>query len=131
MAAGRAGVILVRPGLFNFFSPHWPGRSFRAGQGGYPALASAIIQQGYSKIQRQKLCPAWRLKCRRGRGIMTADRSSRRSVSHKMFRPLEGRKRAIPATNPHRSQRWCDVMIVIIRSLTALAGEWMRRGGHI
>ena len=36
----------------------------------------------------------------------------------------------MPATNPHRPERWYDVMIVIIKCVTTLAGEWMRRGGH-
>ncbi len=36
----------------------------------------------------------------------------------------------MPATNLRRPGRWCDVVIVIIKSLTTLAGEWMRRGGH-
>jgi hypothetical protein len=36
----------------------------------------------------------------------------------------------MPATNPHRSGRWYDVMITIIKCVTTLAGEWMRRGGH-
>jgi len=36
----------------------------------------------------------------------------------------------MPATSPHRSERWYDVMIVIIRCVTTLAGEWMKRGGH-
>jgi hypothetical protein len=36
----------------------------------------------------------------------------------------------MPATNPHRSRKWYDLMIVIIRSVTTLAGEWMKQGGH-
>ena len=36
----------------------------------------------------------------------------------------------MPAAKPNRSEKWYDVMIVIIRSVTTLAGEWMRWGGH-
>jgi hypothetical protein len=36
----------------------------------------------------------------------------------------------MPATNPRRSQKWYDLMIVIIRSVTTVAIEWMKRGGH-
>ena len=34
----------------------------------------------------------------------------------------------MPATDPHRPKRWFDLMITIIKSVTTLAGEWMRRG---
>jgi hypothetical protein len=37
----------------------------------------------------------------------------------------------MPATNPHRSQKWYDMVIVIIRCVTTLAGEWIKRGGHL
>ena len=35
----------------------------------------------------------------------------------------------MPATNPRRG-RWYDMMITIIKSVTTLAVEWMRWGGH-
>jgi hypothetical protein len=34
------------------------------------------------------------------------------------------------STNPRHPGRWNDVVIVIIKSVAALAGEWMRRGGR-
>jgi hypothetical protein len=37
----------------------------------------------------------------------------------------------MPAANPRRPEgRWYDLMITIIKCVTTLAGEWMRRGGH-
>ena len=37
----------------------------------------------------------------------------------------------MPATNPHRRERWWhDVVTLIIKSVTTLADEWIRRGGH-
>ena len=36
----------------------------------------------------------------------------------------------MPATSPRRSRGWYDLMIVIVRCVTTLAGEWMKRGDH-
>jgi hypothetical protein len=37
----------------------------------------------------------------------------------------------MPATSPRRPERWWhDVVIVIIKCVTTLTGEWIRRGGH-
>jgi hypothetical protein len=36
----------------------------------------------------------------------------------------------MPATHPHRSQKWYDLMIVIVRSAASVAIEWMKQGGH-
>jgi hypothetical protein len=35
----------------------------------------------------------------------------------------------MPAANPRRRERWHDVVIMIIKCVTTLAGEWIRKGG--
>ena len=37
----------------------------------------------------------------------------------------------MPATAPRHPRGWYDLMITVIRCIAALAGEWMRWGGHI
>lgn len=61
------------------------------------------------------------------RNLQTDQRG--RSVSGNLG-PLERRERAMPATKPYRSQKWYDLIPVIIRSVTTLVVEWMKQGGH-
>jgi hypothetical protein len=36
----------------------------------------------------------------------------------------------MPVTKPYRSQKWYDLMTVIIRSVTTLVFEYIKQGGH-
>ena len=36
----------------------------------------------------------------------------------------------MPGT-PRHPRGWYDLMITVVRCIAVLAGEWMKRGGHI